>query len=161
MESWPAHNLISQMWDLCNFTNVSQLTHRELTTNSQCHLIYLCRDELGVQHQNDVTLKYFMWDSWEYIMISPWHHCEIKFFTGNTPVSDCKMGSLTTKGPLYTWSKHHLSTFIIIMSFLINHASAPFTIFFNFGCIFFAYTLYKLPSLVQVHPAGVLLPTRV
>ena len=81
VESWPAHTLSSQVWDLCDFTNVSQLTHRELTTNSQCDLIYLCRDESGVWLQNDVALKYFMWDSCEFIMISPWHHCEIKFFT--------------------------------------------------------------------------------
>ena len=42
----------------------------------------LCHDDSGVRLQNGVAWKYFMWDSSEYIMISPWHICGIKSFPG-------------------------------------------------------------------------------
>ena len=71
---------MTSLWDqilhwVCDYTNVSQLTHRELTTNSKCDLIYLCHDRwVRCATSKWCCSEYFMWDSCEYIS---WSHHDI------------------------------------------------------------------------------------
>ena len=61
----------------------SQLTHRELAGNSQVwprqFISWLVRCAASKWCCSEVNV----WGNCEYIMISPWHLCEIKFFTGH------------------------------------------------------------------------------
>ena len=59
----------------------SQLTHRELTGNSQVWPHQFISWWVRCAASKWCCSELIVWGSCEYIIISPWHPCEIKFFT--------------------------------------------------------------------------------
>ena len=59
-----------------------QLTHSELAGNSQVWLHQFISWLVRCADSKWCCSELIVWGNCEYIMISPWHLCEIKFFTG-------------------------------------------------------------------------------
>ena len=63
---------------VCHISANSRGTHRELTSVTSPSISWWVRCAASIW----CCIEVFVWGSCEFIMISPWHLCEIRLFTG-------------------------------------------------------------------------------